>query len=149
MLNIVPDQEQLVGIIRGFDGLQERINRIPSQMDEQLDYWQRDDLNRAQPQSLWADAQSLMTQIFARGRSREEWAARRARGRQVHIISAHYKARRTGNFFWSEHRRRGQRLARARQYAATSSRPVVRYEAMDRLTARMRALMEAAFIWQR
>jgi hypothetical protein len=147
MLSILPDEHQLIDIIKKFDGLTERISDMPEQMNDEFNAWERDDMNRRRPEASRAGPLSVLTHIFASGR--EQIERKRLGRRRVQIqVSGHHKSRATGSFWWRQHRRRGARPGRGQRYIIASRRPVVRPELLDQLVTRMRDLMDRAFVWR-
>jgi hypothetical protein len=143
--------EDAPNLIKKFDALRERIERIPREMAETMTNWERD-WNRQRPGTYESGPDSVTTVVWEKGKARRAGKAL-ARG-IAYGVRAHLKSRRTGTFQWSAHSR-VIRMKRARtvrgvpaRRRAMITRPVLRPELMDQLQDSMRELVERSVVWR-
>jgi hypothetical protein len=151
MLNVVPDHEQLVGLVRKLDDLIESIEEMPRKMSDELVTWQQDDMNRRITTNIQSLPKGVMTNIWARGPRRQREVSLGKRFRRV-WFNPQPGARRRRPMS-------GQQQPKAFSMGAAGQettfrpyggggRPILRIELYDMLVNRMRELLDRSVKWR-
>jgi hypothetical protein len=148
-LNVVPDHDQLLGLIRKIDTLMEDIEGFPDLMYEQMETWERTELNRRRHSNMsQPDRNTVMTILWARGpraitRSPRPRNSGRPRGGPV-FPKGSWGATRGG----ARHRRALARIDVRLARIARMSRVILREPLMEALKVRMRELLNRNIEWR-